>query len=304
MKPSLSIVISLFAVSLSCQTAKPSLKSCAAIDNPSERYACYDTLAGRLPADKEKASDTASSEADLTASKTEVIAPAVPAEMPTAPAVESTQDSEAIFGLEHKQGSEAGRPDELQLKWTTKKKDQYGKWIIIMENGQVWRQTDTRDFRFENSEQRVVISRGFAGGFFLQEPESRLRIRVKRVKSEAAPVASKTEVIAPAVPAEMPTAPAVESTQDAEAIFSLEHKQGSEAGRPDELQLKWTTKKKDQYGKWIIFLENGQVWRQTDTRDFRFKNSEQRVVISRGFAGGFFLQEPESHVRIRVKRVK
>ena len=182
MKPSLIIAISLFAVSLSGQAATQSLESCAAIENPVKRLACYDTLAGRLPADTGKASGIAPSAVDPVAPKADVIVPAAPAVTPTVPAVEPTPDAEAIFGLEHKQKPEEERPDELQLKWTKKKKDAYGKWIIILENGQVWRQTDSKYFNFEDSEQRVIISRGFGGGFFLKEPESRIRIRVKRAK--------------------------------------------------------------------------------------------------------------------------
>ena len=182
MKPSFIVAISLFAVSLSGQAATLSLESCAAIEDPVERLACYDTLAGRLPADTGKASGIAPSAVDPVAPKADVIVPAAPAVTPTVPAVEPTPDAEAIFGLEHKQKPEEERPDELQLKWTKKKKDAYGKWIIILENGQVWRQTDSTRFSFTNSEQWVVISRGVLGSFFLGEPERKVRIRVKRVK--------------------------------------------------------------------------------------------------------------------------
>jgi len=182
LKPSLIILISLFAVPLSVQAATPSLESCAAIENPVERLACYDTLAGRLPGDMPKASDTAPNVVDPVASKADVIVPAAPAVTPTDPAVEPTPDAEAIFGLEHKQKPEEGRPDELRLKWAEKKKDAYGKWNILLENGQVWRQTDSTRFSFKNSEQWVVISRGLLGSFFLGEPEGHKQIRVKRIK--------------------------------------------------------------------------------------------------------------------------
>jgi hypothetical protein len=182
LKLSLIIAISLFAVSLSGQAATLSLESCAAIEHPVERLACYDTLAGRLPADTAKARGTAPSAVDPVAPKADVIVPTAPAVTPTVPAVEPTPDAEAIFGLEHKQKPEEERPDELQLKWTKKKKDAYGKWIIALENGQVWRQTDSTRFSFKNSEQWVVVSRGALGSYFLGEPERNKRIRVKRVK--------------------------------------------------------------------------------------------------------------------------
>lgn len=214
MKLSLIIAISLFAVSLPGQAATLSLESCAAIEHPVERLACYDTLAGRLPADTAKASGAAPNAVDPVGPKTGVmmpdapavtpivptveptiVAPAVtptfpaveptpdaPAVTPIVPAVKPTPDAEAIFGLEHKQKPEDERPDRLQLKWTTKKKDAYGKWVITLENGQVWRQTDSTRFSFKNSEQWVVVVRGFMGSYFLEEPEHNKRIRVKRVK--------------------------------------------------------------------------------------------------------------------------
>ncbi|NLD35843.1 MAG: hypothetical protein GX654_03155 [Desulfatiglans sp.] len=179
MKSSL-IIISLFSVSISIQAATPTLKGCAAIENPDERLACYDTLAGRLSADTVKSNDATPKVVDSVASKVDIIVPAAPAVTPVDPAVEPAPDAEAIFGLEHKQKEK--QPDELQLKWTKKMQDAYGKWIIFMENGQVWRQTDTAVFSFNNPEQRVVISRGALGSFFLVEPEGSRRIRVMRAK--------------------------------------------------------------------------------------------------------------------------
>ena len=180
MKSGLIIAIFLFAVSLSGQAETPSLESCASIENPVERLACYDTLAGRLPADTAKASGTASRVVEPVSPRGDGNVPNVPAVTSTLPAVEKTPDAEAVFGLEHKSKEE--RPDKLKLKWTQKKKDAYGRWIITLENGQVWRQTDSKRFIFRNSEQWVVVSRGFASAFFLGEPESPVRIRVKRVK--------------------------------------------------------------------------------------------------------------------------
>ncbi len=178
MKSSLIIAISIFAVSLSGQAATLSLKSCAAIEDPVKRLSCYDTLAGRLPADTVKASGAV----DPVKPGADVTVPASPAVAPTVPAVESTPDAEAFFGLKHRQKPEKEQLDELQLKWTQKKKDAYGKWIITLENGQVWHQTDTRRFSFVNSEQWVVIYRGVLGSFFMGEPERRNGIRVKRIK--------------------------------------------------------------------------------------------------------------------------
>ena len=182
MKPGLIIAISLFTVSLSCQTANQSLKRCADIVDPVERYACYDKLAGHSPADTSKAGGTAPGEVAPAAPGADVVVSEAPAARSTVPAVEPKPNAEAVFGLEHKLIPKKERLDKLKLKWTRKEKDAYGKWIIAMENGQVWRQTDGKDFFFINSEHRVILSRGLFGSFFLGEPDSHVLIRVKRVK--------------------------------------------------------------------------------------------------------------------------
>ena len=182
MKPILIIAFSLFTVSLSAQAATLTSEDCAAIENPDERLACYDTIAGRLPVDTGEASGTASGTVNPVPPKSDAIVPAAPPVAPTAPAVAPTQDEEAIFGSEHKQKPEKERPHKLQVKWTKKKKDAFGKWIIILENGQVWHQTDNTHFSFKDPEHWVVISHGLFGSFFMGEPERKAGIRVKRVK--------------------------------------------------------------------------------------------------------------------------
>ena len=140
MKSSLIIVISLFSVSLSVQAATPTLKGCAAIENPDERLICYDRLSGRLSADTAKANDTTPNAVDSTASKVEANVSDARAVTPVPPAVKPSPNAEASFGLENKQKKK--QPDELQLKWTKKMQDAYDKWIIFMENGQVFIQGD------------------------------------------------------------------------------------------------------------------------------------------------------------------
>lgn len=182
MKLSLFIAITLFTVTISGQAAELPLESCAAMEDPAERLACYDALAGHVSADTTKAGETAPDAVDPEASGVDVIDSAVPAVKPAVTAVEPAPDAEAVFGFERKKKSEEEHPDTLQIKWTRKEKDGFGKWIITMENGQVWRQTDSRRFSFVNPEQWVVISRGLLGSFFLGEPERNGSIRVKRIK--------------------------------------------------------------------------------------------------------------------------
>ena len=59
---------------------------------------------------------------------------------------------------------------------------------------------------------------------------------------------------------------------------------------------------KSAYGEQIITLDNGQVWRQTDS--VRLKLVEgQSVTIKRGALGSFFISKENANKRIRAKRV-
>lgn len=60
----------------------------------------------------------------------------------------------------------------------------------------------------------------------------------------------------------------------------------------------------DPYGKLIVTLENGQVWRQIDQRDIRIPRDMNGVTadIHRGAIGSFFMQISTSHSQFRASR--
>ena len=60
---------------------------------------------------------------------------------------------------------------------------------------------------------------------------------------------------------------------------------------------------KTPYGKLIITLETGQVWRQTNSTSLRLKPG-QEVYVEEGALGSYFLGKESSNKRIRVKRLK
>jgi hypothetical protein len=59
-------------------------------------------------------------------------------------------------------------------------------------------------------------------------------------------------------------------------------------------------------GDAIVFLENGQVWRQTDGPKVKFPNNPQdrRVTISKAMMGSYTMVVGESKRSVRVRRVK
>ncbi|TCI02650.1 hypothetical protein EZV61_12680 [Corallincola luteus] len=171
----------LLSVALSClsvHAAPASLQQCAAISDDAQRLNCYDQLAARTLPDSPAA----------IAPETQPLPAVQPApgglagapDAPTVMAVEPT--AEEKFGLEHKQAVAEDAPETLTLRISKKKKNAYGKWVLTLENGQVWQQTDSTRYNFNHKDGLVVISRGSVGSFFIGQPDRNKRIRAKRVK--------------------------------------------------------------------------------------------------------------------------
>ncbi|WP_237058541.1 hypothetical protein [Microbulbifer sediminum] len=57
------------------------------------------------------------------------------------------------------------------------------------------------------------------------------------------------------------------------------------------------------YGKHVFYLENGQVWRQNDSK-FVSWEAGQQVELDRGLFGSFFMRDADGGRSIRVKRVR
>ncbi len=62
------------------------------------------------------------------------------------------------------------------------------------------------------------------------------------------------------------------------------------------------------FGKFIVFLDNGQVWRQqdgdSDRAHFSGDPRDNKVLISRGAFGSYNLQLNDAHHQFKVVRVK
>lgn len=65
---------------------------------------------------------------------------------------------------------------------------------------------------------------------------------------------------------------------------------------------------KTPYGKFIVFLDNGQVWRQLDsdtgTAHFDRDPKANKVIISRGLLGSYNLKVNDQNATFKVKRLK
>jgi hypothetical protein len=61
------------------------------------------------------------------------------------------------------------------------------------------------------------------------------------------------------------------------------------------------------FGKFVVFLDNGQIWRQqegdTDLAHFSGKPSDNKVTLTRGAFGSYNLQLNDAHHQFKVTRV-
>lgn len=85
------------------------------------------------------------------------------------------------FGREHLEDPTSDRPDKIYVKIADAQRNFYGKWEILLTNGQRWEQTDSRTVPLPDDAE-YYIERGVFNNFFLGREDDTRRIRVRRVE--------------------------------------------------------------------------------------------------------------------------
>lgn len=84
----------------------------------------------------------------------------------------------ADFGLSHQKQAH----DEMVMKAVKVDREPAGKWLITMENGQVWQQTDDERYNFNSKQPEVRIFKMLFGSYAMTEVDRSKKIRVKRIQ--------------------------------------------------------------------------------------------------------------------------
>lgn len=140
---------------------------CRAEANALRRLSCYDSIA----------TNTNTTSSAITATNATIAESPVP----TNSVPENTiteQNSENIFGMEHKQNTEL-MVDKIYATVKTVSKTIHKELIIEFTNGQVWLQKGN-DYYPVKPGDKHYIKRGALGAFFLGNDDSNRAIRVKR----------------------------------------------------------------------------------------------------------------------------
>lgn len=101
---------------------------------------------------------------------------------------------------------------------------------------------------------------------------------------------------------ESPTTIAVQP-RTAEQRFGLSEKVEYQDKDLDVLTLTLQDIKKDPRNKRSFYLENGQVWKQTDDASILIKSGDT-AIIEKGLLGAYFLKKEGTNRRVKVKRIK
>ncbi|MDP5147193.1 hypothetical protein ORI98_12195 [Shewanella sp. ULN5] len=150
------------------------LSICAVKSDKLDRLICFDDLAAKVQ------------QANANGHAVAVTLPAVAAQA-TAPAVQSNavpvvssvpQNPAADFGLQKTVEEDLGK---LYFEVAAVTKDPYGKFIITLNNGQVWKQTENDRYKL-NKGQIIYIEKGALSSFLLGTDNRNSTTRVKRLK--------------------------------------------------------------------------------------------------------------------------
>ena len=143
------VAIAGMALAVGCASDDTSLERCAAIEESAARLACYDA------AQSDGAADSAASTS------------------------EPGESEEGDFGFEARVLPKT--PDQITSAVARVSRDPFGKLTLTLENGQVWKQIDTKRLRIRD-DSRVVIRKAALRSFLLHLEGSKTSIRVRRLE--------------------------------------------------------------------------------------------------------------------------
>lgn len=165
-------------------------KSCASIDDDSARLACYDAAVGRSLRPSTAAPAAAPAAAKSVQRQAPASAPAsVPVASAQAPAAAAAKDPVAEFGLSDsaraardpvKAAQAAAAPQSVTAKVISVRWRKYGEFVVTLDNGQVWEQTEPMPSAIVKVGDVVTVKKALFGSFTLVTA-GRIGTKVRRL---------------------------------------------------------------------------------------------------------------------------
>jgi len=162
------------------------LDRCAALESQAEKLACFEALVSAPQPDAGTTREPEPASAKPPVADTDtgpaLIIESAPVAAEAAPAPEPSASVDDEFGREHL-SREADDADVLHATVVDVTKDRYGALIFRLDNGQIWRQMESRYFPYpKDGEFEVVITTGMMGEYRLQVEGTGRKVTIRRMK--------------------------------------------------------------------------------------------------------------------------
>jgi hypothetical protein len=200
----LAITLPTIFVSANASFQADEIKQCRAMQDDAERLACLDNLFKALDKEQEKKAlietpTVESSEKTNVAANSEMddIDKRAQALMnkgkrsddpfsSNTPRISGKPEPDRVesdnsFGAESLTDSRPKTEDSIQTSIASMKEDNRGYATFILDNGQVWRQTESARLIFKEGE-TITIKKGVFKSFYLSKPNNNRSVRVKRIQ--------------------------------------------------------------------------------------------------------------------------
>jgi hypothetical protein len=185
--------VSAAAVAMASPAAAQSagdLMSCIEIARDADRLACYDAAVAKVSPQAKAASDKRAKETARIAAEEAAAAEAAAAAKAEADAAARAAQAKADFGAEtvtSKKVSERTRPDpdeiiKLDAKLSDILTNREGKYVFLLDNGQLWKQVSTEAGLNIRPGDDVVLEKSTMGGYKLNFKRIKRWVLVKRLK--------------------------------------------------------------------------------------------------------------------------
>ena len=173
--------LSLTATSAQAESIEDALNKCKSVDNSLQRLVCYDRVvkdmgqySGLQEAIKRGYPVPPANSRPQAGNNPRPALPEV-ARQNAKPA-----EPETRFGLEHTESNDSG-DDTMYASIVEIDKSLRDKYVITLDNGTVWRQTDSDTLKLKAG-QTISIERGLLGAFYLSRSDVNRQMKVKRIK--------------------------------------------------------------------------------------------------------------------------
>ncbi|WP_051215768.1 hypothetical protein [Ferrimonas futtsuensis] len=164
-----------FSLLLAPATVSAADAACHAIQDQIQRLACYDKAAEAVV---NCASQTDKLDRLVCFDQLGKPVRAGTPTKPAAPQAASPDATDERFGLSDKRPEE---PEAIEAAVSKLQQDPYGKFIVTLDNGQVWKQIDSKRFRLKK-DKPITIKKASLGSFMLSQEGSSKSARVKRLQ--------------------------------------------------------------------------------------------------------------------------